>query len=114
MKEVMLITDALVAKGYTDKVALITDARFSGFNHGAIIGHISPEAYEGGAIALVEDGDIINIDIYKGILELEVSDEELAKRRNTWVCPPPKSVKGAPFIYAANCRPAHEGGAMQP
>ena len=114
MKEVMLITDALVAKGYTDKVALITDARFSGFNHGAIIGHISPEAYEGGSIALVEDGDIINIDIYKGILELEVSDEELAKRRNTWVCPPPKSVKGAPFIYAANCRPAHEGGAMQP
>lgn len=113
MKEVMLITDALVAKGFTDKVALITDARFSGFNHGAIIGHVSPEAYDGGTIALVHDGDMIAIDIPNGTLTLEVSDEELAARRAVWVRPAPKSTKGMAYIYAQNCRPAHEGGAMQ-
>lgn len=113
MKEVMLITDALVAKGFTDKVALITDARFSGFNHGAIIGHVSPEAYDGGTIALVHDGDMIDIDIPNGILSLEVSDDELALRRAQWVRPAPKVSKGMAYIYAQNCRPAHEGGAMQ-
>lgn len=63
MKEVMNITDALLGRGYGEKVALVTDARFSGFNYGAIVGHVSPEAYEGGMIALVEDGDIIEIDV---------------------------------------------------
>ena len=114
MKEVMLITDALVAKGYAEKVALITDARFSGFNHGTIIGHVSPEAYEGGTIALVENGDMINIDINKGIIELEVSDEVLEERKAKWVCPPPRVTKGVPYFYMMNCRPAHEGGAIQP
>lgn len=113
MKEVMLITDTLVARGFTDKVALITDARFSGFNHGAIIGHVSPEAYDGGTIALVHDGDMIDIDISSGSLTLEVSDAELAERRKNWTRPAPRVTKGMPYIYAQNCRPAHEGGAMQ-
>ena len=113
MKEVMHITDALIGRGYGEKVALVTDARFSGFNHGAIVGHVSPEAYEGGLIALVENGDIINIDIEKGVLHLNISEEEEAKRRAAWVQPEPKDKKGAIRVYAKNCLPAHLGGAMQ-
>ncbi|MCR1955945.1 dihydroxy-acid dehydratase [Clostridioides mangenotii] len=114
MKEVMLSTDALVAKGLHTSVGLVTDARFSGFNYGAIVGHVSPEAYDGGVIALVEDGDIIVVDLPKGEVTLEVSDEELAKRRKNWVRPEPKETKGLLALFAKNCRPAEEGGAMQP
>ena len=113
MKEVMHITDALIGRGYGEKVALVTDARFSGFNHGAIVGHVSPEAYEGGLIALVENGDIIDIDIENGVLHLNISEEEEAKRRAAWVQPEPKDKKGAIRMYAKNCLPAHMGGAMQ-
>ena len=114
MKELMLSNDALVAKGLHRSVGLVTDARFSGFSHGALVGHISPEAYDGGVIALVEDGDYITVDTVKGTVELEVSDEVLAERRKNWVCPPLKEQKGCLNIFARTCRPAHEGGAMQP
>ena len=114
MKELMQITDALVALGWSEKVALITDARFSGFNHGAVIGHVSPEAYAGGEIALVEDGDLIDIDIPAGRLWLEVSPEELEERRKQWRQPPLDCSRVSAKIFAKNCRPAHEGGAMQP
>lgn len=114
MKELMLSNDALVAKGLHKSVGLVTDARFSGFSHGALVGHVSPEAYDGGVIALVEDGDYITVDTIKGVVELEVSDEELAARREKWVCPPLKEQKGCLNIFAKTCRPAHEGGAMQP
>ena len=114
MKELMLSIDALIGLGLHKSVGLITDARFSGFNFGAIIGHVSPEAYDGGTIALVENGDEIVIDIPNGEVSLLVSDEELAKRRENWVCPPLKEEKGCLNIYAKMCRPAEEGGAMQP
>ena len=114
MKELMLSNDALVAKGLHKSVGLVTDARFSGFSHGALVGHVSPEAYDGGVIALVEDGDYITVDSVKGLVELEVSKEELAERRKNWVCPPLKEQKGCLNIFARTCRPAHEGGAMQP
>ena len=114
MKELMLSNDALVAYGLHKSVGLVTDARFSGFSHGALVGHISPEAYDGGNIALVEDGDMITVDSIKGVVELEVSDEVLAERRKNWVCPPLKEQKGCLNIFARTCRPAHEGGAMQP
>ena len=94
-------------------MGLISDARFSGFNYGAIIGHVSPEAYDGGNIALVENGDEIVIDIPNGVSML-VSDEELERRRANWVCPPLKEEKGCLNIFAKMCRPAEEGGAMQP
>lgn len=113
MKEIMLATDALVAKGLDNSVGLITDARFSGFNHGAIIGHVSPEAYEGGTIALVEDGDLIEVDIPKGLIHLDVTDEILAERKRNWTRPEPKVKKGVLTTYANTCRPAHEGGAIQ-
>lgn len=114
MKELMLSIDALIGLGLHKSVGLISDARFSGFNYGAIIGHVSPEAYDGGNIALVEDGDEIVIDIPKGEVSMLVPDEELARRRENWICPPLKEEKGCLNIFARMCRPAEEGGAMQP
>ena len=114
MKELMLSIDALIGLGLHKSVGLISDARFSGFNFGAIIGHVSPEAYDGGNIALVENGDEIVIDIPNGEVSMLVSDEELARRRANWVCPPLKEEKGCLNIYEKMCRPAEEGGAMQP
>ena len=114
MKELMLSIDALIGLGLDKKVGLITDARFSGFNYGAIVGHVSPEAYDGGVIALIENGDEIEMDIAGGTVNLLVSDEILAERRKSWVRPPLKQQKGVLNIYAQNCRPAEEGGAMQP
>ena len=114
MKELMLSIDALIGLGLDKKVGLITDARFSGFNYGAIVGHVSPEAYDGGVIALIENGDEIEMDIAGGTVNLLVADEVLAERRKSWVRPPLKQQKGVLNIYAQNCRPAEEGGAMQP
>ena len=114
MKELMLSIDALIGKGLHKSVGLISDARFSGFNFGAIVGHVSPEAYDGGVIALIENGDMIEMDITKGFVNLLVSEEELEARRKRWVCPPLKQQKGVLNIYAQMCRPAEQGGAMQP
>lgn len=114
MKELMLSIDALIGHGLHTSVGLISDARFSGFNFGAIVGHVSPEAYDGGTIALVKEGDVVVIDIPKGIVSLEVSEAELEKRRLSFVRPPLKEEKGCLNLFARNCRPAHEGGAMQP
>ncbi len=114
MKELMLSIDAMIGLGLDKSVGLITDARFSGFNYGAIVGHISPEAYDGGVIALIENGDIIEMDITNGFVNLLVSDEELEKRKKKWVCPPLKQEKGVLNIYAQMCRPAEQGGAIQP
>ncbi len=114
MKELMLSIDALIAKELHKSVGLITDARFSGFNYGAIVGHVSPEAYDGGVIALIENGDEIEMDIAGGKVNLLVSDEVLAERRKKWVRPALKQEKGVLKIYAENCRPAEQGGAMQP
>ncbi|NLF80700.1 MAG: dihydroxy-acid dehydratase, partial [Clostridia bacterium] len=114
MKELMLSIDALIGLGLHNSVGLITDARFSGFNFGNIVGHVSPEAYDGGLIALVEDGDEIILDTVGGEATLSVSEQELARRRAEWVCPPLKEAKGCLNLFARNCRPAEEGGAMQP
>ena len=114
MKELMLSIDALIGLGLHKSVGLITDARFSGFNYGAIVGHVSPEAYDGGVIALIENGDMIEMDITKGYVNLLVSEEELEARGKRWVCPPLKQQKGVLNIYAQMCRPAEQGGAMQP
>ncbi len=94
MKELMLSIDALIGLGLDKKVGLITDARFSGFNYGAIVGHVSPEAYDGGVIALIKNGDKIEMDIAGGTVNLLVSDEELAERKKSWVRPPLKQQKG--------------------
>lgn len=113
MKEMMLSTDALVAHNLHKSVGLVTDARFSGFNYGAIIGHVAPEAWDGGVIALIQDGDMICVDVKKGSVDVELSEEELQARRDAWVRPEPKETRGMLALYAATCRSADEGGAMQ-
>lgn len=112
MKEIMLSTDALVAYGLDTSVGLITDGRFSGFNRGPIVGHITPEAYEGGPLALVEEGDIISVNIKEATLSVEISDEEMERRRANWVKPEPKVKKGMMHIYSKMCRSADEGAGM--
>lgn len=113
MNELMKATDRLIAKGMERQVALISDGRFSGFNHGTIIGHVAPEAMVGGLIALVEDGDIIEYSIPSGTLELKVPEEVIEERRKNWQPPQPKVKSGVLALYGATCRPASEGAAMQ-
>ena len=113
MNELMKVTDRLIAKGMEQTVALITDGCFSGFNHGTIIGHVAPEAMAGGLIAFVEDGDIITYSIPEGILQLEVTEDVIAERKQRWKKPEPKIKSGVLALYGATCRPASEGAAMQ-
>ena len=113
MPEMLSPTSALAGMGLDKEVALITDGRFSGASRGASIGHISPEAAVGGMIALVNEGDIINIDINGGKIVLEVSEEELAKRRAEWVCPEPSVKTGYLSRYAKLVGGAHLGAALE-
>jgi dihydroxy-acid dehydratase len=112
MKEIMLSTDALVAYGLDESVGLITDGRFSGFNHGPIIGHVTPEAYAGGPLALVENGDIISVDIKNSTLDVKLSGKELAARREKWKQPEAKVKQGMMHIYAQLCKSADQGAGM--
>lgn len=103
MQEMLTPTSYIMGQGLGESVALITDGRFSGGTRGACIGHISPEAMEGGEIALIKEGDIISIDIPNRKLELRVSQEELGKRRTNWRAPEPRVTKGylARYIHMA-------------
>jgi len=112
MKEMLAPTAAISGMGLGESVALITDGRFSGATRGAAIGHISPEAMEGGTIALVEEGDMIAIDIPNGKLELKVSDEELAKRRAAWIKPELKVKHGYLARYAKMVSSADKGAIL--
>lgn len=109
MPEMLKPTSAIIGAGLGDKVALITDGRFSGGTHGFVVGHISPEAYKGGLIGIVEDGDIITIDAKKNIISLEISEEEMEKRRKNWVQPELKVKKGVLYKYAKNVSSASKG-----
>jgi len=109
MKEMLAPTAALAGRGLDDKVALITDGRFSGATKGAAIGHVSPEAAEGGPIGLLKEGDIIQIDIEKGTLQVQLSDTELAQRRAQWKPLPPKVTHGYLARYARQVSSAATG-----
>jgi dihydroxy-acid dehydratase len=110
MPEMLKPTSAVMGIGLGDKVALITDGRFSGGTHGFVVGHITPEAYEGGTIALVKDGDKITIDAENRVIQLHVSDEELAERRKNWQpLTPPFVEQGVLRKYFKNVSPADEG-----
>ena len=113
MPEMLAPTAAIAGRGLATKVALITDGRFSGASRGISIGHISPEAAEGGPIALVENGDIISIDLTNRTIELEVSDEELEKRRAHLKPFEPKIKKGYLARYSALVTSASTGGVMK-
>ncbi|MGC9141120.1 MAG: dihydroxy-acid dehydratase [Caldimicrobium sp.] len=112
MREMLSPTSALIGMGLGASVALITDGRFSGGTQGACIGHVSPEAAEGGPIALVEEGDIIEIDIPGRRLELKVSEEELEKRKKKW-SPPKKKLKGVLKKYYVLVKSASTGAVLE-
>ena len=99
MPEMLKPTSAIIGAGLGNSVALITDGRFSGGTHGFVVGHITPEAYVGGTIALVKDGDTITIDAKNNTINVKVSDEELLKRKSEWKQPQPKVKKGVLYKY---------------
>ncbi|MFT4092363.1 MAG: dihydroxy-acid dehydratase [Niabella sp.] len=109
MPEMLKPTGAIIGAGLGKSVALITDGRFSGGTHGFVVGHITPEAYEGGLIGLVEDDDIIEIDAVNNTLTLKVADEEIAKRRAAWQQPPLKVSNGVLYKYAKLVKDASQG-----
>jgi dihydroxy-acid dehydratase len=109
MPEMLTPTSAVMGAGLGADVALITDGRFSGGSHGFLIGHITPEAQEGGPIALVRDGDRITIDAARCVLSLDVGDGELAARRHAWTAPAPKATGGVLGKYVRLVRSASEG-----
>lgn len=113
MREMLSPTSEIAGMGLDKDVALITDGRFSGATRGASIGHVSPEAAEGGIIGFVEEGDRIHIDIPNHILELQVSDEELAKRKASWQPKEPKIKKGYLVRYAAQVTSASTGAILK-
>ncbi len=109
MPEMLKPTSAIIGAGLGKSVALITDGRFSGGTHGFVVGHITPEAYKGGTIGLVQNDDIIEIDAVNNTINVKVSDEELAARRAKWVQPALKVTKGVLYKYAKTVADASEG-----
>ncbi|MGC4032161.1 MAG: dihydroxy-acid dehydratase [Tepidisphaeraceae bacterium] len=109
MPEMLTPTSALAGIGLLNDVALITDGRFSGGSHGFIIGHVTPEAIEGGNIALVKNGDTVRIDAEKNTIDVLVSDADLADRRKLWKKPPYKASRGTLYKYIKNVKSASEG-----
>ena len=109
MPEMLTPTSAIMGAGLGKDVALMTDGRFSGGSHGFIVGHITPEAQEGGPLALVKTGDKITIDANENRLDMDVSDEELAKRKAAWTAPPLKATRGTLYKYIKCVKSASEG-----
>jgi dihydroxy-acid dehydratase len=109
MPEMLTPTSAIMGAGLGKDLALLTDGRFSGGSHGFIVGHIVPEAQEGGAIALIKNGDVITIDAENNSLSVAISDEEMAQRRAQWTMPPYKATRGTLYKYIKNVKNASEG-----
>ena len=109
MPEMLTPTSAIMGAGLGADVALLTDGRFSGGSHGFIVGHIVPEAQEGGPIALIQNGDIVTIDADKNTLSVDVSDTEMAKRQANWTMPDYKYTRGTLYKYIKNVKNASEG-----
>ncbi len=109
MPEMLKPTGAIIGAGLGNTVALITDGRFSGGTHGFVVGHITPEAFDGGLIAMVEDNDIIEIDAVNNLLSLKISEEEISKRRAAWKQPALKATRGVLYKYAKCVKDASEG-----
>lgn len=109
MPEMLAPTSAIIGKGLGETVGLITDGRFSGGTWGMVVGHVAPEAYVGGPIALIKEGDSITMDAHQKLLQINVSDEELAKRRESWVKPKPRYTTGVLAKFAALASSASKG-----
>jgi dihydroxy-acid dehydratase len=109
MREMLAPTSALVGQGLGESVGLLTDGRFSGGTWGMVVGHVAPEAYDGGTIALIEEGDSVTIDAHKRLLQLNVPDAEIAARRAKWVQPAPRYTRGVLAKFMKNVSSAAKG-----
>ena len=109
MPEMLTPTSAIMGAGLGSDVALLTDGRFSGGSHGFIVGHVTPEAQDGGPIGLIEDGDVVTINAETRRIDMAVSDEELSRRRSKWVAPALKATRGTLYKYIKNVKSASEG-----
>jgi dihydroxy-acid dehydratase len=112
MPEMLAPTGALIGAGLGESVGLITDGRFSGGTWGMVVGHVAPEAAAGGTIAFVNEGDSITIDAHKLVLELNVPEAELAKRREGWKAPVPRYMRGVQAKFAFNASSASKGAVL--
>jgi len=109
MREMLAPTSALIGKGLGESVGLITDGRFSGATWGMVVGHVAPEAYVGGNLALVNEGDSITIDAHKLLLQVNVGEEELKRRRAAWKQPAPRYTTGVLAKFAKMASTASKG-----
>jgi len=109
MPEMLTPTSAIMGAGLGSDVALLTDGRFSGGSHGFIVGHITPEAQEGGPLALIQNGDVVTIDADQNRLDVSLADDELARRRKSWKSPPYKATRGTLYKYIKTVKSASEG-----
>ena len=112
MPEMLAPTGALIGQGLGESVGLITDGRFSGGTWGMVVGHVAPEAHAGGVIALVKEGDTITIDAHRLLLQLEVPDAEIERRRAAWTPPPPRYTRGVLAKFARNAASASRGAVL--
>jgi dihydroxy-acid dehydratase len=112
MPEMLAPTSALIGQGLGESVGLVTDGRFSGGTWGMVVGHVTPEAYDGGTIALIEDGDSITIDAERLLLEVHLPESELARRRAQWQQPAPRYVRGVLAKFARNASTASTGAVL--
>jgi dihydroxy-acid dehydratase len=108
------VTGAIVGAGLSDSVALITDGRFSGATHGFMVAHVAPEAFNGGPIAAVQEGDAITVDATKGVLSIDVAAQELKRRLTAWKQPAPRYKTGVIAKYCALVSSASEGAITRP
>ena len=112
MPEMLAPTGALVGQGLGESVGLVTDGRFSGGTWGMVVGHVAPEAYAGGVIALVQEGDYITIDAHQLLLQLDVDDAEIEARRRAWQVPAPRYTRGVLAKFARNASSASRGAVL--
>jgi dihydroxy-acid dehydratase len=112
MPEMLAPTGALIGQGLGESVGLITDGRFSGGTWGMVVGHVAPEAYEGGLIALVHEGDSITIDAHQLLLQLHVDDAEISRRRAAWQRPAPRYTRGVMAKFYRNAASASRGAVL--
>ena len=109
MREMLSPTSAVMGKGLGKDVALITDGRFSGGSHGFVVGHITPEAYVGGPLAIIKDGDPISIDTVKREINLDIPDQEIKDRLSRWQAPAPRYTRGVLSKYMKEVTSASQG-----
>jgi dihydroxy-acid dehydratase len=112
MPEMLAPTGALIGQGLGESVGLVTDGRFSGGTWGMVVGHVAPEAHAGGLIALVHEGDTITIDAHRLLLQLEVGEAEIARRRAAWRQPAPRYTRGVLAKFARNASSASTGAVL--